>query len=77
MVPITEIFTDKNTMSAGPYVPVKNPSARKSLCHFLELLDVKINTAVQSLGDVKSFQLAHMCLSKILVQGNHSVIFWE
>ena len=41
MVSITEGFTDNSPISYGPYVPVKQHNARKSLGQFSEALDVK------------------------------------
>ena len=54
MVSTPEVFTDKNTILSGPYVPVKQPNVRKSLRQFSETLDVKPNTAVLWLCAAKS-----------------------
>ena len=43
MVSTPEIFTDNSPMSPGPPMIVKIFSARKSLCLFTEVLDVKKN----------------------------------
>ena len=48
-----EGFTHKIPMSPVPLVTVKNPSARKSLHKFTELLDVKKETSVRQLGATK------------------------
>ena len=40
-----EGFTDNSTNVHMPSTPVKKPSARKSLCLFTNLLDVKPTTA--------------------------------
>ena len=54
VVSILEIFTDNIPMSPGPYVTVKNPSAKKSLRLFTELFDVKNKSAVRQVGGSKS-----------------------
>ena len=54
MVSTPEGFTYNIPMLYGPSVPVKNPSAIKSLCKCLETLDVKQNNAVYRLGADKS-----------------------
>ena len=43
MVSTPEIFFENSSMSPSPSVNVKNPSARKSICVFTEVFDVKIN----------------------------------
>ena len=48
-----EIFTDNSPMSPGPPMIVKIFSARKSLCLFTEVLDVK-KTDVRQVGATKS-----------------------
>ena len=53
MVSTSEGFTENRPLSPGPYVTVKNPSARKLLHQFTELLDVKNKTVVHRLGAVK------------------------
>ena len=54
MVSASERFTDKSIMSYGPYVPLKQPNARKSLCQFSETFDSKTNTDVCRVCDDKS-----------------------
>ena len=44
MVYNPEVFTDNSPMSYGPSVPVKQPSAMKSLRQFPEKSDVKPKT---------------------------------
>ena len=51
MISTNEIFTENSPMSPGPYVTVKNPSVRKSLRLFTEVLYVKKKTAVRRVGD--------------------------
>ena len=46
MVSTPEKFTNNSTMSPRPSVTVRNPSARKSLRIFTEVLDVKNKTSV-------------------------------
>ena len=46
MVSTPEIFTENSPMSPGPYMTVKNPSARKSLRLFNEYFSFKKKTAV-------------------------------
>ena len=41
-----EVFTENRTILDSQYVTVKSPSARKSLRHFLETLEVKPKTSV-------------------------------
>ena len=53
VVSILEIFTDNIPMSPGPYVTVKNPSAKKSLRLFTELFDVKNKNYVLWVGYYK------------------------
>ena len=43
MVSTPEGFTDKSPISTMTSTPVKKPSARKSLCLFTNILDVKKN----------------------------------
>ena len=50
MVSTPEVLTDKSPLSPGPSVIVKNTSARKSLCQFSEVLDVKQKTAICGLS---------------------------
>ena len=45
MVSTTEIVTDNSTNVTTTSTPVKKPSARKSLCLFTNILDVKPKTA--------------------------------
>ena len=40
-------------MSPGPSVTIKNPTARKSLSIFTEVLDVKNKTVIRWLGAAK------------------------
>ena len=44
MLSIPEVFIDNSPMPYGTSVPVKQPSARKSLRYFSETLDVKLKT---------------------------------
>ena len=53
MVSNHEGFTDDIPMSTGPYVTLKKPSTRKSLCQFSQVLDVKQNTTIYRLGAAK------------------------
>ena len=46
MVSTPDGFTGNSPMSPRKSVTVKNTSARKSLCHFFEALDVKPKTSV-------------------------------
>ena len=46
MVSNTEVFTDNSQISPSQSVTVKNPSARKSLRQFLDVLEFKPNTSV-------------------------------
>ena len=46
MVSTHEWCNDNITLKHNQSEPTKNPSARKSLCQFEEVLDVKHNTAV-------------------------------
>ena len=54
MVSTPKIFTDNSAMSPGPPIIVKKCSARKSICLFTEVLDVKNKTAVRRVGASKS-----------------------
>ena len=54
MVSIPEGFTESIPMSHTQYVTVKNPSARKSLRHFLDTFEVKPKTNVRRFCDPKS-----------------------
>ena len=47
MVSDPEVFTDNSPMSSSQSATVKNPSARKSLRHFSDTLEVKLKTAVR------------------------------
>ena len=49
MVSTPEIFFENSSMSPSPSVNVKNPSARKSLHLFTEVLDIKNKTAFRRL----------------------------
>ena len=49
MVSTPDGFIDNSPMSPRPSVTGKKPSARKSLCQFSEVLDVKQNNAVYRL----------------------------
>ena len=53
MVSTPEIFTENIPIPHGPPVTVRNPSARKSLHLFTEVLDVKNKTIVYLFGAVK------------------------
>ena len=54
MVSTPEGLTHNSTFSTGLSVPENNPSARKPLHQFYEVLDVKQKTDVFRLGDAKS-----------------------
>ena len=54
MVSTPERFTNSGPISPGPSMTVINPSARKSLSLFTEVLDVKSKTAVRRVGAAKS-----------------------
>ena len=41
MVSTTDVFTENRPISPVPYVTAKNPSERKSLHKFTQVLDVK------------------------------------
>ena len=47
MVSTPEVFTNNGTRSPMNPTPVKKPSARKPLCIFTNILDVKKRTAVR------------------------------
>ena len=54
MVSTPNKFTENNPIPPCPYMTVKNTSARKWLCLFTEVLDVKKKTAVRRVGADKS-----------------------
>ena len=54
MVSTPEGFTNNSPRSPMKPTPVKEPSARKSLCLFTNILDVKNKTATRPVGAVKS-----------------------
>ena len=54
MVSTPEAFIDKVPISIGPPLIVKKCSARKLLCLFNEVLDVKNKTAIYRVGAAKS-----------------------
>ena len=47
LVSTPEGFTNNSLMTPNPYMSTKNPSARKPLHQFSEILDVKHKTDVQ------------------------------
>ena len=51
MVSTTEGFYNNNSISPMTLPPVKKPSARKSLCLFNKILDVKKNATRQVRAD--------------------------
>ena len=53
MVYTTEGFTDDSPISPMKSIPVKKPRARKSLCLFTNILDVKKKTATCRVGAAK------------------------
>ena len=53
MVSTTEGFTNNSTRSPMTPTPVKKPSARKSLCFFTNILDVKKKTAIRQVRAAK------------------------
>ena len=54
MVYTPEVFTNKSPISPMTSTQVKKPSARKSLCIFTNILDVKDKTAFRRVGADKS-----------------------
>ena len=54
MVSTPEGFTRYSTISPMKSTPVKKTSARKSLCLFTNILDVKNKNATRQVGDAKS-----------------------
>ena len=54
MVSTLEGFTNNSPMSPEPSVTVKNPSTRKSLSQFTEVLDIKHKTDFCRLSVAKS-----------------------
>ena len=65
MVSTSEGFTDNSLISYGPSVTVRNPSAKKLLRQFNEVLDVKQKTAVCRLGADKSDHKAIMSVTML------------
>ena len=65
MVYTPEVFTDNSHISPMTSTPVKKPRAKKSLCMFTNILDVKKKTATYQFGSAKSkrrqlhFELFH------------------
>ena len=53
MVSTTEVFNDNITMSYEQYILFKNPSMRKSLCQFSEILEIKRKTDLRRLCAAK------------------------
>ena len=53
MVSTPEVFNKNSPRSPMTTTPVKKPSARKSLCLFTNILDVKHNTAICRVGSAK------------------------
>ena len=54
MVYTAEVFTDNSPISPMTPTPVKKPSARKSLCLFTTIFDVKKKTAIRQSRAIKS-----------------------
>ena len=54
MVSTPEGFTDNTTRSPMTPPTLKKPSARKSMCIFTNILDVKKKTAIRRVGAAKS-----------------------
>ena len=54
MVSTPETFTDDSPIYTMTSTPVKKPSARKSLCIFANIVDVKNKTATSPVGADKS-----------------------
>ena len=54
MVYTPKVFTNYSPISPMISTPVKKPSARKSLCLFTNILDVKKKTATRRVGAAKS-----------------------
>ena len=54
MVPTPELFTNNSPRYLTTPTPVKKPSARKSLCLFTNILDVKNNNPIRQVGYAKS-----------------------
>ena len=53
MVSNTEEFTDTSPRYFMTRTLVKKPNARKSLCLFTNILDVKKKTGIRQFGDAK------------------------
>ena len=53
MISTTEVLPDNITVSLNTHIHVNNPSARKSLHHFYEVLDVNPKYDVRRLSAVK------------------------
>ena len=53
MVSTTEGFNDNSNISTMTPTPVKKLNARKSLCIFTNILDVKKKTAIHRVGAAK------------------------
>ena len=54
MVYTPEVFNNSSPRSPMTLTPVKKPSARKSLCLFINILDVKKKNAICQVGASKS-----------------------
>ena len=54
MVSTPEVFTNYSPISPITSAPAKKPCARKSLCIFTNILDVKNKTATRQVGASKS-----------------------
>ena len=54
MVSTPEGLTDNNPISSMTQTPVEKPSARKSLCLYTRILDVKKKTATHRFGSTKN-----------------------
>ena len=53
MVSIPEVFTDDSTIYPMTPTPVKKPSARKSLCIFTNILDMRKKNSARRVGATK------------------------
>ena len=69
MVYTPDIFTNNSTMSPGPYVTTRKPSARKPLRLFTEVLDIKKKTSFRQVcaakPNHKSIRAGNMLWSSI------------
>ena len=69
MISTLQGLSDRIKISLSMSVPVKKNTARKALCNFYEVLNVKQKTSVHSLGDeesnIKDIITCHMSWSSI------------